>query len=278
GREWGDNDANRSVRKALNKDLEKLTKLYAKRATRVYAEIDSGIDRTAMWLSLLAAFAVMLATVGALVIARSVAQPIADITRITEAVAAGDASITVPYSDHSDEIGALARSVGVFQRAMRTNEELNRTVRSDARGARTHFRSNAGGFDQSRRHRRPGFVQDGKRDGGLVGGILECARHCIGRRRTVCIRERNRPPSGAVQRDRNQGSERGRPYQSRGQGTGRSGQPHRRCDQAYHRYRRTDQSACAQRHHRGRARRRGRTRFRGGRRGGKGAGRPDQPR
>ena len=132
GREWGDNDANRSVRKALNKDLEKLTKLYAKRATRVYAEIDSGIDRTAMWLSLLAAFAVMLATVGALVIARSVAQPIADITRITEAVAAGDASITVPYSDHSDEIGALARSVGVFQRAMRTNEELNRTVRSDA--------------------------------------------------------------------------------------------------------------------------------------------------
>ena len=31
GREWGDNDANRSVRKALNTDLEKLTELYAKR-------------------------------------------------------------------------------------------------------------------------------------------------------------------------------------------------------------------------------------------------------
>ena len=132
GREWGDNDANRSVRKALNKDLDQLTEIYSKRATRVYSEIDTGIDKTAMWLSLLACFAVLLATAGAWVISRSVAKPIADITRVTEAVAAGDASISVPFSERSDEIGALARSIGVFQRAMRSNEELNRTVRGDA--------------------------------------------------------------------------------------------------------------------------------------------------
>src|ERR1019366_2391141 len=98
----------------------------------VYSEINTGIDKTAMWLSLLACFAVLLATAGALVISRSVAKPIADITRVTEAVAAGDASISVPFSERSDEIGALARSIGVFQRAMRSNEELNRTVRGDA--------------------------------------------------------------------------------------------------------------------------------------------------
>jgi methyl-accepting chemotaxis protein len=132
GREWGDNDANRSVRKALNKDLDQLTEIYSKRATRVYSEINTGIDRTAMWLSLLACFAVLLATAGAWVISRSVAKPIADITRVTEAVAAGDALISVPFSERSDEIGALARSIGVFQRAMRSNEELNRTVRGDA--------------------------------------------------------------------------------------------------------------------------------------------------
>jgi methyl-accepting chemotaxis protein len=132
GRVWGDNDANRSVRKALNRDLEQLTALYEKRATRVYHEIDTGIDKTALWLSLLAGFAVMLAIAGALVIRQSVARPIAGITRVTEAVAAGDASITVPYSERSDEIGALARSIAVFQRAMRNNEELTRTVRGDA--------------------------------------------------------------------------------------------------------------------------------------------------
>ncbi len=132
GREWGDNDANRSVRKALNQDLDKLTELYSKRATRVYNEIDTGIGKTALWLSLLACFAVMLATAGAMVISRSVAKPIADITRVTEAVAGGDAAISVPFSERRDEIGALARSIAVFQRAMRHNEELNRTVRNDA--------------------------------------------------------------------------------------------------------------------------------------------------
>jgi len=131
-RDWGDNDANRSVRKALNSDLEKLTELYEKRATRVYGEMTTAIDKTALWLSLLAGLAVMLAAAGALVISRSVAKPIADITRVTEAVAAGDVSIAVPFSERSDEIGALARSIAVFQRAMRNNEELNRTVRSDA--------------------------------------------------------------------------------------------------------------------------------------------------
>src|SRR5665213_2626558 len=137
GREWGDNDANRSVRNALNEDLEKLTKIYSKRATRVYTEIDTGIDKMAMWMSLLACFAIVLAAAGAFVISRSGARPIANITQITEAVAAGDASLTIPTSERGDEIGALARSIAVFQRAMRNNEELNRTVRSDAE-ARTH--------------------------------------------------------------------------------------------------------------------------------------------
>jgi methyl-accepting chemotaxis protein len=132
GRVWGDNDANRSVRKALNKDLDQLTKIYSTRATRVYNEIETGINKTAMWLTMLAGFAVLLAGAGALMIMRSVAQPIAGITRITEAVAAGDSSIAVPYSERSDEIGALARSIAVFQRAMRNNEDLNRTVRNDA--------------------------------------------------------------------------------------------------------------------------------------------------
>jgi methyl-accepting chemotaxis protein len=132
GREWGDNDANRSVRKALNGDLEKLTDLYNKRASRVYKEIDTGIDKTAWSLSVLACIAVLLALSGALVIWRSVAKPIANITQVTETVAAGNSSISIPFSERRDEIGALARSIAVFQQAMRNNEDLNRTVLSDA--------------------------------------------------------------------------------------------------------------------------------------------------
>ena len=41
-------------------------------------------------------------------------------------------------SDRQDEVGALARSIGVFQQAMRRNAELNRTVADEikAREAR----------------------------------------------------------------------------------------------------------------------------------------------
>jgi methyl-accepting chemotaxis protein len=132
GRIWGGNDANRAVRKALNADLEKLARVYERHSNRVYREMNAGMDSSAMWVSLLAALAVMLAVCGVLVILRSVTRPIAEITRVTEAVAGGDASITVPFGERRDEIGALARTIAVFQRAMRNNEELNRTVRDDA--------------------------------------------------------------------------------------------------------------------------------------------------
>src|SRR5882672_10554682 len=132
GREWGDNDANRSVRKALNTDLEKLTELYSDRAKRVYADLDSAIDSTALWMSVLAALAVMLAAAGAIVINRSVARPLATITGVTEKIAAGETGVSIPYGDRNDEIGALSRSIGVFKNAMRHNEELNRTVIDDA--------------------------------------------------------------------------------------------------------------------------------------------------
>ncbi|MBV8790797.1 MAG: HAMP domain-containing protein [Pseudolabrys sp.] len=137
GREWGDNDANRSVRKALNADLEKLTDLYSRRAERVYAEIDDGIERTAWMMSLFAAMTSLLAIAGALVISRGVARPLERITGVTEQVAKGDASVGVPFGERKDEIGALARSIAVFQKAMQSNVELNRTVVEDAQARAT---------------------------------------------------------------------------------------------------------------------------------------------
>ena len=132
GREWGDNDANRSVRKALNEDLTRLGQLYASRSQRVYRQIDAGIERSAWLMGTIAIIAVALAALGALIIARAVARPLARITPITQAVAAGKVERVVPYGERHDEVGALARSIEVFQQTMRKNEELNRTVLDDA--------------------------------------------------------------------------------------------------------------------------------------------------
>jgi methyl-accepting chemotaxis protein len=130
-RDWGDNDANRSVRTALNKDLEALSALYAKQARDIYAEIDAGIDRTAWLMTLFGGMAILLAIAGAFVIRSAVARPLANISHVIEQVAGGSA-VDVPYGSRRDEIGALSRSIRVFQHAMTHNHELNRAVAQNA--------------------------------------------------------------------------------------------------------------------------------------------------
>jgi methyl-accepting chemotaxis protein len=134
-------DDNGSVNDVLANDLQALVKLHMQRADATYARIGQANQITAWLLSLLALLAVLLAAAGAYLIWRAVARPLARITRVTEAIAAGTArgeaqgllsNGEVPYGNRGDEIGALARSIQVFQGAMRRNEELNRTVVDDA--------------------------------------------------------------------------------------------------------------------------------------------------
>jgi methyl-accepting chemotaxis protein len=131
GREWGDNDANRSVRKALNQDLEMLGAMYTKQAREIYAKIDSGIDFTGLLMTVLGTLAILLAGAGAVIIRRAVVNPLAEITRVTETVAEGG-TVVVPYGARRDEIGALSRAISVFQNAMQHNQQLNRTVNENA--------------------------------------------------------------------------------------------------------------------------------------------------
>jgi methyl-accepting chemotaxis protein len=138
GREWGDNDANRTVRTALTDDLDGLGKLFAKRSQDIYGQIARDTATNALEMMVLGTIALMLAISGALVIHRSIARPLAAVTHVTEAVARGDEVHGVPYSDRADEIGALARSISVFQDAMRRNVDLNRTVLADAEARTRH--------------------------------------------------------------------------------------------------------------------------------------------
>jgi methyl-accepting chemotaxis protein len=132
GREWGDNDANRTVRKALNVDLTKLGELYAERSRRIYAKIERGMAQTAWLVALTAGFAVLLALSGAVIIGRKIVRPLARIARLTEAVAAGKTEGKIPYAERGDEVGALARSIAFFQQTMHRNEDLSGTVSEEA--------------------------------------------------------------------------------------------------------------------------------------------------
>src|SRR5262249_50582210 len=131
GREWGDNDANRSVRTALNKDLEAFARIYAQR-TRHLGELAVETRTTAWYVTGLAAAAFVLVGLGVLMIWGAIARPLSAITATTERVAGGEFDLAVPHADRRDEIGALARAIEVFKAAMRRNQELNRKVVDEA--------------------------------------------------------------------------------------------------------------------------------------------------
>ena len=132
GREWGDNDANRAVRSALNKDLEALSKVYAQRAARISA--DTEFNRTLSFvLTCLGGLALLLVVVGVVIIARAIARPLSTITATIKRVAEGEADVEVPHSERGDEIGALARAIRIFQEAMQRNRNLNAQVSEEAR-------------------------------------------------------------------------------------------------------------------------------------------------
>jgi methyl-accepting chemotaxis protein len=129
---WALKNHPNQMRAALNRDLGLLSERYSERARQLYSRLDESIARAALWLSLLAAFAVLLAAAGVILIRRSVTMPIAEITRVTEAVAAGNLATQVPFSKRHDEIGALARAIVVFQNAMEHVKELSQKIAEDA--------------------------------------------------------------------------------------------------------------------------------------------------
>jgi methyl-accepting chemotaxis protein len=132
GREWGDNDANRAVRSALNKDLEALTKVYAERRKEIARQGE--VNRTmAFLLTGLGVLALVVVGIGVLIIRRSIAQPLSVITATIKRVAEGDEHVEVPHTGRADEIGALARAIQVFQEAMERNRNLNSQVLQDSR-------------------------------------------------------------------------------------------------------------------------------------------------
>jgi methyl-accepting chemotaxis protein len=132
GREWGDNDANREVRIALNKDLETLSMVYAERGKRIALQTESN-RQLAFLLTCLGGLELALVGAGVLIIFRSVARPLSVITSTIKQVAEGADNVEVPHTDRADEIGALARAIQIFKEAMDRNRDLNSQALLDSR-------------------------------------------------------------------------------------------------------------------------------------------------
>jgi PAS domain S-box-containing protein len=122
-REWGDDEAVRKLRKELNTDLETLAAIYRERAATAAELGDQG--RYAAWYLFALGFGTLcLAGLNIRVIKKYVILPLADITKATDAIAAGNIDGEIPYVARRDEIGHLAHAVRNFREAVRRNFEL----------------------------------------------------------------------------------------------------------------------------------------------------------
>jgi PAS domain S-box-containing protein len=122
-RSWGDNEANRSLRTALNDDIEAFEKQLDQRALEV-AELADRSRMASWYLASLGLCGLLLAGLNLLVVRRSVTKPLAEIAKTTDLIAAGKTDLVIPYDENVDEIGHLARAVRNFRDATSRNQEL----------------------------------------------------------------------------------------------------------------------------------------------------------
>jgi len=115
-RVYGDNEANRSNRQALNKAVQLLAKDNAEKISVLQAEVENFFNRHILRIGMIGVGGLLLMVLLSIVIAR--AGIVAPLNRLSDSMArlARDEEAQVPGADRADEIGAMARNVEVFKR------------------------------------------------------------------------------------------------------------------------------------------------------------------
>ena len=111
------------------------TKLYAIFALLATASAGFGAlaeSAVALWQVIVAGGALLIVVAGAIVVARQLGGPVADLAVACDALAKGKSGLAVPHAGRTDEIGALARSMGVLQEALRRNGDFSKAASEDA--------------------------------------------------------------------------------------------------------------------------------------------------
>ncbi len=113
---FGDNDANRSNRQALNRAIEALAARNGQRIAVVAEDLDRFYQEMRWAFSGLAAGGVLtVLALAAAIVRRSITKPLSAITGTIERLARNERGLTIPGLDKTDEIGALARAAEVFK-------------------------------------------------------------------------------------------------------------------------------------------------------------------
>ena len=151
GREYGDNEANRANRQALNKEIDALAVFNAKDIESVNREIDAAQSRLVSLILGVTATGIVLGIALAWAISTyQIARPLVGLTGIMQKLAGGQHGVTIPDTERRDEVGQMAKTVLVFKENMiKAKEAAEReAAEQQARVARAQAIDKlTGGFD-----------------------------------------------------------------------------------------------------------------------------------
>jgi methyl-accepting chemotaxis protein len=132
-REYGDNDANRTVRTALNKDLEGLAAELEALAGRTGAELDH-LAQLSLVVDVVLILACLIVGLFGIFTARArIAGPIVRLVDVMGEISKGHTTLAVPYGERGDEIGKISAAVTEFRDAVARSETMKVSLTDEGR-------------------------------------------------------------------------------------------------------------------------------------------------
>ncbi|WP_186420875.1 HAMP domain-containing protein, partial [Bosea sp. CS1GBMeth4] len=115
---WGNSDASKKNRAALQEELSSLSSFNETRANEVDAEASAFSGQVRTWLPVALILVLGGAITGALAFSRrSIIRPLVDLGGTMSRLTAGETQVEVPHTGRRDEIGEMARAVAVLRQS-----------------------------------------------------------------------------------------------------------------------------------------------------------------
>ncbi len=132
-RELGDNDANRAVRSALNKDLETLAAGLDAEAAAIAADLDRISLLSRIVEGALLFFTLAVGALGVWTARAQIARPITHLVGVMAEISAGRTALDVPHRDRGDEFGRIAAAVADFRDTVERSEAMKTSLSDEGR-------------------------------------------------------------------------------------------------------------------------------------------------
>lgn len=123
-RDYGDNDANRSNRMALNGEIQALAAANDHEIDRLGNDLDEFSHRELLLMVGLAGAILAAIGVAVLVVRKAIVRPVASMTDMMRRLAAHDLTVEITGANRRDELGVMAAAVAAFRDNMITADRI----------------------------------------------------------------------------------------------------------------------------------------------------------